>query len=129
MFPRSTRSRSRAISANIGEIERRLRTLEKHLERIGGNTSKNAVQAVDRIGETADRVADTVASALSTMAERFRGGASSVSDQAGKMGNEAAKLGNDALRRLSSEVEHRPLVTLAVAVGVGILIGVASRRH
>ena len=57
------------------------------------------------------------------------GGPNSVSDQAGKMGNEAAKLGNDALRRLSSEVEHRPLVTLAVAIGVGILIGVASRRH
>jgi ElaB/YqjD/DUF883 family membrane-anchored ribosome-binding protein len=129
MFPRSTRSRSRAISADIGEIERRLRTLEKHLERIGGNTSKNTAQAVDRIGETADRVADTVATALSTMAERFRGGASSMSDQAGKMGNEAAKLGNDALQRLSREVEHRPLVTLAVAVGVGILIGVASRRH
>ena len=63
------------------------------------------------------------------MADRFRGKASAVSDQAGKMGNEAAKLGNDALRRLSREVEHRPLVTLAVAVGVGILIGVASRRH
>jgi ElaB/YqjD/DUF883 family membrane-anchored ribosome-binding protein len=45
------------------------------------------------------------------------------------MGNEAAKLGNDALQRLSREVEHRPLVTLAVAVVVGILIGVASRRH
>ncbi|HMF26015.1 MAG TPA: hypothetical protein VKG24_28370, partial [Pseudolabrys sp.] len=40
---------------------------------------------------------------------------------------EAAKLGNDALRRLSNEVEHRPLVTLAVAVGVGILVGLASR--
>jgi ElaB/YqjD/DUF883 family membrane-anchored ribosome-binding protein len=63
------------------------------------------------------------------MADRFRGKAGSVSDQAGRMGNEAAKLGNDALRRLSREVEHRPLVTLAVAVGVGILIGVASRRH
>jgi ElaB/YqjD/DUF883 family membrane-anchored ribosome-binding protein len=111
--------RNRTASADAGEA----------LERIGGNTSKNAAQAVDRIGETADRVADTVATALSTMAERFRGGASSMSDQAGKMGNEAAKLGNDALQRLSREVEHRPLVTLAVAVGVGILIGVASRRH
>jgi ElaB/YqjD/DUF883 family membrane-anchored ribosome-binding protein len=129
MFQRSARSRSRAIYADIGEIEHRLRTLEKHLERIGGNTSRNAAQAVDRIGETADRVAETVASALSTMADRFRGKASSVSDQAGKMGSEAAKLGNDALQRLSREVEHRPLVTLAVAVGVGILIGVASRRH
>ena len=127
MFQRS--ARSRAIAANIGEIEHRLLTLEKHLERIGGNTSRNAAQAVDRIGETADKVAETVASALTTMADRFRGKASSVSDQAGRMGNEAAKLGNDALQRLSREVEHRPLVTLAVAVGVGILIGVASRRH
>jgi ElaB/YqjD/DUF883 family membrane-anchored ribosome-binding protein len=43
------------------------------------------------------------------------------------MSDEAAKLGNDALRRLSNEVEHRPLVTLAVAIGVGILVGLASR--
>jgi hypothetical protein len=34
---------------------------------------------------------------------------------------------NDALRRLSNEVEYRPLVTVAVAVGVGILVGLASR--
>jgi len=33
---------------------------------------------------------------------------------------------NDALRRPSNEVEHRPLVTVAVAVGVGILVGLAS---
>jgi ElaB/YqjD/DUF883 family membrane-anchored ribosome-binding protein len=100
-----------------------------HVERFGGYSSRNAAQAVDRFGESADKVAETVASALSTIADRFRGKASSVSDQAGRMGNEAAKLGNDALQRLSREVEHRPLVTLAVAVGVGILIGVASRRH
>jgi hypothetical protein len=43
------------------------------------------------------------------------------------MSDEAAKLGNDALRRLSNEVEHRPLITIAVAVGVGILVGLASR--
>jgi hypothetical protein len=43
------------------------------------------------------------------------------------MSDEAAKLSNDALHRLSYEVEHRPLVTLAVAVGVGILVGLASR--
>jgi ElaB/YqjD/DUF883 family membrane-anchored ribosome-binding protein len=57
---------------------------------------------------------------LSSIADRFRGGAHS-------MGDEAAKLGNDVLRRLSNEIEHRPLVTLAVAVGVGILVGLAIR--
>ena len=74
-------------------------------------------------------VAENIASALSGIADRFRGGANSMGDEAVKLGNEAAKLGNDALRRLSKEVEHRPLVTLAVAVGVGILVGLISHRR
>jgi ElaB/YqjD/DUF883 family membrane-anchored ribosome-binding protein len=52
-----------------------------------------------------------------------------MSDEAAKFGSEAARLGNHALHRLSKEVEHRPIVTLAVAVGVGILVGLAHRRH
>jgi ElaB/YqjD/DUF883 family membrane-anchored ribosome-binding protein len=112
---------SRAISADIGEIDRRLRALEDRLERVGGRASASAVQAADRVGEN-------VASALSSMADRLRGGANSMGGEAAKIRSEAAKLGNDALRRLSHEVEHRPLVTLAVAVGVGILVGLASHR-
>jgi len=73
-----------------------------------------------RTAEVAERAAAAVVPVLSSIANRFRGGTHSMSD-------EAAKLGNDALRRLSNEVEHRPLVTLAVAVGVGILVGLASR--
>jgi ElaB/YqjD/DUF883 family membrane-anchored ribosome-binding protein len=70
---------------------------------------------------------------LSTIADRFRNGAGSIGDDAtrfgNKLGSEAARLGDVALRRLSDEVEHRPLVTLAVAVGVGILVGLASHRR
>jgi ElaB/YqjD/DUF883 family membrane-anchored ribosome-binding protein len=66
---------------------------------------------------------------LSGIAERFRGDAGAVTDEAARIGSAAAKLGNDALNRLSKEVEHRPLVTLAVAVGVGILVGLASHRR
>lgn len=113
---------SRAMSANVGEIERRLRSIEARLERAGGRASASAVQAADHVGEN-------IASALSSIADRFRGGANSMSDEAVKLGGEAAKLGNDALRRLSKEVEHRPLVTLAVAVGVGILVGLISHRR
>jgi ElaB/YqjD/DUF883 family membrane-anchored ribosome-binding protein len=79
--------------------------------------------------QTADHVGETIASVLSGIADRFRGGANSMSDEAAKFGSEAAKIGNHALRRLSKEVEHRPIVTLAVAVGVGILVGLAHRRH
>ena len=103
---------SRAMLPNVREIERRLRSLEQQFERVGDRTSASTAEVAERAG--------AVPPVLSSIADRFRGGAHSMSD-------EAAKLGNDALRRLSNEVEHRPLVTLAVAVGVGILVGLASR--
>jgi ElaB/YqjD/DUF883 family membrane-anchored ribosome-binding protein len=113
---------SRAISANVGEIERRLRSVEGRLERAGNRASANATNAADHVG-------DAVASALSSVADRFRGDGKIMSDEAARLGNAAAKLGNDALRRLSKEVEHRPLVTLAVAVGVGFLVGLIGHRR
>ena len=82
---------------------------------LGSRTATDAARAADGIG-------DAVASALSGMADRLRGGATSA-------GRGAAKLGQDALRRLTDEAEHRPLVLMAVAVGVGILIGLSIPRH
>jgi ElaB/YqjD/DUF883 family membrane-anchored ribosome-binding protein len=96
--------------------------MEKRLEGVGVRASAGAV-------ETADRAGETVAAVLNSIAHRFRGGANSMGDEAAKIGREAAKLGNDVLRRLSKEVEHRPLITLAVAVGVGILVGLVSHRR
>jgi len=77
MFGRS--EYSRAISLDIGEIERRLRSLERRLERIGGRPSATAAETADRIGEA-------VASALRSMAERFRNRAGSVSEEAVRFG-------------------------------------------
>jgi ElaB/YqjD/DUF883 family membrane-anchored ribosome-binding protein len=98
----------------INEIDQRLRSIERGLERAGTQAASTAVSATDH-------VAETVASVLGSLAERFRG--LSIGEEAAKFGGDAAKLGNDALRRLSKEVEHRPLVTLAVAAGVGLLVG------
>ena len=111
---------ARTISPNANDVARRVRSLEERLKRVG-NRAPGAEQ---------DSVGDAIASALSGIADRFRGGANSISEEAANFGSEAAKLGNDAWRRLSKEVEHRPLVTLAVAVGVGILVGglVSHRR-
>ena len=117
---------SRAMSADLAEIERRLRALEKRLERAGSRTASGAVQAADRMG-------DAIASALSDMSDRFRDGSRSVGGGALKLGNEAAKeaakLGHDALQRLADEVERRPLTTLAIAAGVGLIVGLAAHRH
>ena len=43
---------SRAMSANVGEIERRLRSVEQRLERVGGRAFASAIQTTDHVGET-----------------------------------------------------------------------------
>jgi ElaB/YqjD/DUF883 family membrane-anchored ribosome-binding protein len=103
-----------AMSANLREIDGRLRTLERRLQRLGNETSANAALAAEGIGEA-------VASVLGGMADRVRGRATSV-------GSEAAKLGHNALQRLSHGAEDRPLVMIAVALGVGLLIGLSIPR-
>ena len=69
----------------------------------------------------------TGASALSGWVDRFRHGASTVGDQSAALGKDAAKIGTTAIDRIEEESRQRPLVALAVALGVGILIGMAIR--
>jgi hypothetical protein len=61
--------------------------------------------------------------------DRFRKGRQAAGDHAGRLGNQAldlgAKYGSNALQQVASEAEHRPLITVAVALGIGILIGAA----
>jgi hypothetical protein len=133
--------RSSTFSRNVAAIEGRLRALENELERIGRAAGRSTTAGVSVAG---DNVSDAIASAVTEIVKRFRSGrrlagdeAARLGDEAARLGDEAAKLGakigNDTLRRMASEVEHRPLIALAVAVGVGILIGTsvttAGRRR
>jgi len=79
--------------------------------------------------DAAEHLGETIASALSNTADQFRRTARSVGNEAEKVSGQAADLGKDVLQRLSKEVEYRPLVALAVALGVGILIGLVSNRR
>jgi hypothetical protein len=46
-----------------------------------------------------------------------------------RVAEDALHLGDEALRKLAREVEQRPLVTLAIAVGIGALAaGLLARR-
>jgi hypothetical protein len=115
MLGMSARSRT-----NWDEIDRRLHSVEQSLRHDGRRIAKSM--------PSTDQVGDLVASVLSTVAERFRGGAISVGDEAAKLGSEAVKYGDYAVRRVSREVAHRPMIALGIAVGVGVLLGLASRR-
>jgi ElaB/YqjD/DUF883 family membrane-anchored ribosome-binding protein len=114
MFGSTARSRT-----NWDEIESRLNSIEQSVRRDGRRLAKS-IPSTDQAGEM-------VASALNAVAERFRG--ISVGDEAARLGNEAAKYGNYAVRRVSKEVAHRPLIALGIAVGVGVLLGLASSRR
>ena len=121
---------TRAMPAEVGEIEQRLRSLEKILEKIGARASTNA-------RDTAEGLGDAIASALFGWADRFRRSASSVGDQSASIGRDAAqygaefgaKLGRSALTKVSDETERHPLFAVAVAVGVGVLIGMVSKSR
>jgi hypothetical protein len=115
--------RSSAFATNVSAIEGRLRALENELERSSRTAGRHTSAGISAAG---DHVSDAIASAVTDVVDRFRKGKRLAGEEATRIGNEAAKFRNDALHRMASEVEHRPLVILAVAVGVGILIGMAG---
>lgn len=127
-------SRQSSYLRDFADVDRRMQRLEQQIERLSGAASRTASSGMASAAQATDRVSDAVVSALGDVIERFRGGARNVdvakfSQDAARFGHEASKLGSVALRRVSSEVEHRPLMMIAVAVGVGLLIGWAGRRH
>jgi ElaB/YqjD/DUF883 family membrane-anchored ribosome-binding protein len=118
--------RSSAFGSSVAAIQKHLGAVEKELEKIGRiaghRTSAAAATASDQVG-------DAISTILNEVVERFRQGRQAAGDQAGRLSNQAlnlgAKYGSDALQRAASEVEERPLVTVAIALGIGILIGAA----
>jgi ElaB/YqjD/DUF883 family membrane-anchored ribosome-binding protein len=122
--------RSSAFDTDVSAIKGRLRALENALERIGQTAGQRTSAGISAAGEN---VSDAITAAVTEVVDRFRNGRRLAGDEASRLGNDiakfGAKVGNDSLHRMASEIEHRPLVALAVAVGVGILIGMAGRRH
>ena len=118
--------RSSDFGPSVSAIQQHLGAVEKELEKIGRiagrRTSVAAAGATEQIG-------DAISTILSDMMDRFRQGRQTVGDRAGRLSNQALDLGakysNDALRRITDEIEGRPLVTIGVALGIGILIGAA----
>ena len=124
MFNRSTEYDPR-VSAIAGH----LRAIEKELGGIGRSASRRASTSASAAG---NQVADAIWPILNDIVDHFGRGQRAAVDGAGSLGNEAvkvgARVGNDALDQIATQAKNRPLVAFAVAIGVGILIGVAVRR-
>jgi ElaB/YqjD/DUF883 family membrane-anchored ribosome-binding protein len=114
------------FAPSVAAIQKHLGAVETELEKIGRMAGR---QTSDAAAAASDQIGDTLSTILSEMVERFRKGGQAAGDQAGRLGNQAldlgAKYGSDALDRVASQAEERPLFTIGIALGIGILIGAA----
>jgi ElaB/YqjD/DUF883 family membrane-anchored ribosome-binding protein len=100
-----------AIQNLLGDLQSRLRRLNGHMRR---EVTGASGEAGDYLNHMIARVSDQVRD---------------MATEAGQsMGREAIQFGSKARQRLEEGVEHRPLIALACAVGIGFLIGMAGRR-
>jgi ElaB/YqjD/DUF883 family membrane-anchored ribosome-binding protein len=107
------------VSEDIANIEREIGQLMHDIEARVGRLNALAKRSAKGAAEDAS---EFVSDAVSDAADRMRNGAHSVSD-------EAARLSGDAIKRIEDEIGQRPLLTLAIAAGIGFLAGMAGRRH
>jgi len=114
------RRQAHTYSREIAEIERLLRQLEARAGRLTDIGMNSAASG-------ANQLASTVSQAFSDLADSFRSRYGNAS--ASSMANDAARAGQQAWRRVTHEAEHHPMITLAVAIGVGYLAGMLGRRN
>jgi hypothetical protein len=121
--------RSNQLDPRLAAIAGHLRAIEKDLGILGRRAGQGAA---DRASATSDQIADVLGPILSDIGGRFRRGQRAAVDEAATLGNDAvrfgARVGNDAIERIAGQARQRPLVTLAVAIGIGVLIGFVGRR-
>jgi ElaB/YqjD/DUF883 family membrane-anchored ribosome-binding protein len=119
-----------ASSSDLSTLRGRLRGLETEIERLGRKAGHHASASLPAVG---DHINEAVVSAVEDILARLRAGGRRVGDEAWRLANDAARLGGNvgskALERANDEIGYRPLTTLAVAVGIGILIGLAGAKH
>jgi ElaB/YqjD/DUF883 family membrane-anchored ribosome-binding protein len=113
-----TTRKSTRSSDEIVAIEELMQDLETRLRRLNSKTKSEAS------GASGD-ISDFVTEALAGIAERLKDGAESVTHS---ITDEAARVGTDAMKKIWDEMEHRPLATLAIAAGIGYLLGLLGRR-
>ncbi len=113
----TTRAKSMAAE-EVAAIEELVSDLEKRLRRLSGSTKREASGASDDIGEF---VSDALDRIMSRVKESAAGVSQSVTDG-------AKRFSGDAFRKLTDEVENRPLLMLGIVAGIGFLAGLANRR-
>jgi ElaB/YqjD/DUF883 family membrane-anchored ribosome-binding protein len=105
------------VTAMRAEVDDMIASLEQRIDRINALTKQGAGHAADGVNEL---VLNAISGLTGKVAVRAKDNAKSMSD-------EVAKLGINALRRVVSEIDRRPLLTVAIAAGIGFIVAMARR--
>jgi ElaB/YqjD/DUF883 family membrane-anchored ribosome-binding protein len=120
--------RTSEFDPRVSAIVDHLRAIEKELGAIAKIAGRRASSGAST---TANQIVDAVGPILKDLTDRFRRGQRAALDEATSFGAEAVqagtRVGNDALDRIGDQAKQRPLFTMAVALGIGMLIGFATR--
>jgi hypothetical protein len=122
MLHRRTSEFDPRVSAIVGH----LRGIEQELVALGNSAGKNASSAAAGV---LDQVIDAIRPTLNDVADRFRIGQRAAADNAVNLGNRAFELGSQAGSEALDQARERIVITVAVALAVGALIGIAARRR
>jgi ElaB/YqjD/DUF883 family membrane-anchored ribosome-binding protein len=115
----TTRATKSAAADEIAAIEELMGDLEKRLRRLSGTARREVSGASSEVG-------DFVTEALDRIMNRVRDSAANVTHS---VADEATRFGTSAFKKLTDEVENRPVVMLGVAAGLGFLVGMSSHRR
>ncbi len=122
--------RASQFDPRVAAIARHLRAIEKELGVLGKSAGRRASSSASAAGS---QIVEAIWPILNEIGDSFRRGQRVAVDEAANFSNEAvkrgARMGSDALGQIADQARRRPLITLAVAIGVGVLIGAVARRN
>jgi ElaB/YqjD/DUF883 family membrane-anchored ribosome-binding protein len=105
------------------EIRHLASDLQDRLNRLNSISRKGAAHAGEGVQ---DFIADTLDTLTSKAVTQFTSG---MQERVGDFTDEATRMSNKAIKRVSREIDRRPLLTLAIAAGVGYLAGMATQQR
>jgi ElaB/YqjD/DUF883 family membrane-anchored ribosome-binding protein len=105
------------IAAMRAEVADMIASLDERINRLNTLTKQGASHAADSAN---DILLNAISGFTGRATQQAQAGISSASD-------EVAKLGTTAVNRFVREIDKRPLLTLAIAAGIGFIAGLARR--
>jgi len=120
------RRTARASSLDIGDLGQRVSDLQQGLAQLAAYVAANAREASSTVPERLSAaVPDDLTDRLSDISHRV---STTLRRNARSVGDEATRIGTGAWHKLEDELTHRPLLVIAVAAGIGFLLGALNRR-